>query len=207
MRSTRFRELTLQAILDIHEVIVEKYGVPPGGNRGTIESLLQKIDCRDDDDIFERSATLLEGLTRLHPFIDGNKKTAIQATMQYLNYNGHILVLPLNTVGFIHNVSRTLENDPESNERLTSYIARWLEKNSIAMGARDGMALNAKMFSYYYLPYVLLQLSMKLRIKRLSNYILRKYISGTIDDINPEMLEFMLAIMAKEIKSLDGNRD
>ncbi len=43
--------------------------------------------------IESKAATLMFGLARNHPFIDGNKRVAVLATMQFLNMNGHDLNL------------------------------------------------------------------------------------------------------------------
>lgn len=38
--------------------------------------------------IEEKAATLLYGVARNHPFIDGNKRVAVLAALQFLNVNG-----------------------------------------------------------------------------------------------------------------------
>lgn len=43
--------------------------------------------------ISEKAATLLFGIARNHAFIDGNKRVAVLATLQFLNCNGHDLDL------------------------------------------------------------------------------------------------------------------
>lgn len=40
-----------------------------------------------------KAATLLYGIARNHAFVDGNKRVAILATLQFLNLNGHDLDL------------------------------------------------------------------------------------------------------------------
>lgn len=40
-----------------------------------------------------KAATLLYGIVRNHAFIDGNKRVAVLATLQFLNLNGHDLDL------------------------------------------------------------------------------------------------------------------
>jgi death-on-curing protein len=40
-----------------------------------------------------KAATLLFGIARNHAFIDGNKRAAVLATLQFLNSNGHDLNL------------------------------------------------------------------------------------------------------------------
>lgn len=43
--------------------------------------------------IHEKAATLLFGIARNHAFIDGNKRIAVLATLQFLNLNGRDLDL------------------------------------------------------------------------------------------------------------------
>jgi death on curing protein len=43
--------------------------------------------------IHEKSATLLYGLARNHPFIDGNKRTAWAATSVFYKINGYLLAV------------------------------------------------------------------------------------------------------------------
>ena len=43
--------------------------------------------------IAAKAATLLFGIARNHAFIDGNKRVAVLATLQFLNFNGHDLDL------------------------------------------------------------------------------------------------------------------
>ena len=42
-------------------------------------------------DIFHKTAALMESLTNNHPFIDGNKRTAITSTALFLQFNGYLL--------------------------------------------------------------------------------------------------------------------
>lgn len=42
-------------------------------------------------DIFHKTAALMESLARNHPFVDGNKRTAITSAGLFLGLNGHNL--------------------------------------------------------------------------------------------------------------------
>jgi death on curing protein len=42
-------------------------------------------------DIYSKAAALFDSLTNNHPFIDGNKRTAITATALFMRYNGYRL--------------------------------------------------------------------------------------------------------------------
>ena len=42
-------------------------------------------------DLFSKAAALMDSLVRNHPFVDGNKRTAISATVLFLRLNGYRL--------------------------------------------------------------------------------------------------------------------
>ena len=44
-------------------------------------------------EIFSKGAALLDSLVRNHPFVDGNKRTAITATTLFLSLNGYFLIV------------------------------------------------------------------------------------------------------------------
>jgi death on curing protein len=39
--------------------------------------------------IFEKAAVLMRGIIADHPFVDGNKRTAVMSALIFLNYNGY----------------------------------------------------------------------------------------------------------------------
>lgn len=44
-------------------------------------------------DLFSKAAALMDSLTRNHPFVDGNKRTAIAGAALFLRLNGYQLVV------------------------------------------------------------------------------------------------------------------
>ncbi len=44
-------------------------------------------------DLFSKAAALMDSLVRNHPFVDGNKRTAITSTAMFLRINGYRLVV------------------------------------------------------------------------------------------------------------------
>lgn len=44
-------------------------------------------------DLFSKAAALMDSLVRNHPFVDGNKRTAVAATALFLRVNGYRLVV------------------------------------------------------------------------------------------------------------------
>lgn len=121
----------------IHDYIVDEYRITAGfQNRGMVEAVLAKIDFLNYEDIYKNGALLLEGLTRLHPFADGNKRTALQSLRQYFRQNGHSFSMPPDTAEFLYKIADTKENDPESTEKLVGEIEEWLQKNSHQNGGK-----------------------------------------------------------------------
>lgn len=88
------RYLTAEQVLFIHDRLIET----TGGSHGVLDlGLLISAVARpqasfegDDlySDLFEKAAALFESLIGNHPFVDGNKRTAITAASVFLERNG-----------------------------------------------------------------------------------------------------------------------
>ena len=93
------RFLTAEQVLFIHSRLVQE----TGGAHGVRDlSMLLSALGRPQagfagsdlyPDIFSKSAALLDSLIRDHPFLDGNKRTAITAAGIFLQLNGFSLVV------------------------------------------------------------------------------------------------------------------
>ena len=89
--------LTAEQVLFIHSRLIDE----TGGSHGIRDlGLLQSAVSRPmatfggEDlypDIFQKAAALMESLIKNHPFIDGNKRTAISSTGLFLRINGYNL--------------------------------------------------------------------------------------------------------------------
>jgi death-on-curing protein len=83
---------TAGALLDLHARILAKTGGEPGVlNATTIASAIERARWGPflaPPDLFDRAALLLRGLCEDHPFADGNKRTAFEATDLFLLANG-----------------------------------------------------------------------------------------------------------------------
>jgi len=87
------RYLDAEQVLFIHARIIDE----TGGAHGVRDiGLLQSAVARPRatfsgnelyPDIFSKAAAILESLARNHPFLDGNKRTAIAATSIFLRMN------------------------------------------------------------------------------------------------------------------------
>jgi death-on-curing protein len=56
--------------------------------------------------VLQRAAVLMHSIIVFHPFVDGNKRTALLATNFYLHWNGYKLVLPKDADEFTVSVAK-----------------------------------------------------------------------------------------------------
>ena len=82
----------------VHEEQLAEHGGSAGlRDQGLLESALarpQHLESYGDPHIAACAAAYGYGLSRNHPFIDGNKRTAFVAVELFLFLNGHVLEAP-----------------------------------------------------------------------------------------------------------------
>lgn len=61
---------------------------------GQLESALFRPQTGYYADLIAEAAALWESLSQNHPFIDGNKRTALSSMLMFLNLNGLDIVMP-----------------------------------------------------------------------------------------------------------------
>lgn len=89
--------LVSQQILYIHDQMIKRFGGSMGvRDIGLLESAvgrpLASFDNKDlYPNIFYKSAALLQSLLKNHPFVDGNKRTALSSAGLFLRVNGYLL--------------------------------------------------------------------------------------------------------------------
>jgi death-on-curing protein len=89
--------LTAEQVLFIHSRLIDETGGVHGlRDLGLLLSAVSRPEAtfgRKDlyPDIFHKAAALMESLVRNHPFIDGNKRTAITSAGLFLKINGYSL--------------------------------------------------------------------------------------------------------------------
>ena len=89
--------LTAQQVLFIHARLIETTGGSHGlHDLGLLESAVSQPQATFDGvdlypDLWHKGAVLMESLAQNHPFVDGNKRTAITATAMFLRQNGYAL--------------------------------------------------------------------------------------------------------------------
>ena len=86
--------LTLDEILTLHEDRIRKYGGSSGvRDLGLLESAIGTVMATFGGEflhetLFEMAAAYLYGICKNHPFVDGNKRTAVSAALVFLDMNG-----------------------------------------------------------------------------------------------------------------------
>lgn len=123
------RNLSLEQILLIHENQIDRYG----GSHGLRDiALLESAVYRSQvtfggidlyPSVFEKAGALVHSLLLNHPFVDGNKRTAMASMLVFLEINSYLFsVTERELVGIALNI----ENKKWSIER----ISHWLQKHA-----------------------------------------------------------------------------
>jgi len=85
--------LSVQNLIQINLEMVEEWGGLVGTrDRGALEAAAARPQTGYYSDVIEEAAALCESLLQNHPFVDGNKRTAITATGVFLRLNDYELV-------------------------------------------------------------------------------------------------------------------
>lgn len=90
--------LTPEQVLFIHYRIVEETGGSHGIRDLTLlqSALARHVSTFDENDlypdIFSKAASLMHSIIKNHPFVDGNKRTAITTASIFLLRNGYCLI-------------------------------------------------------------------------------------------------------------------
>jgi len=86
--------LTLDEVLSLHAEQIRLFGGSSGiRNVGLLQSAMGSVEATFGaeflhETIFAMAAAYLYGICRNHPFIDGNKRTAVGAALTFLEMNG-----------------------------------------------------------------------------------------------------------------------
>ena len=86
--------LTLDEVLSLHAEQIRLFGGSSGiRDVGLLHSAMGRVEATFGgvflhETIFSMAATYLHGICRNHPFIDGNKRTAVGAALTFLEMNG-----------------------------------------------------------------------------------------------------------------------
>ena len=112
--------------LAMHETLIRDYGGSAGvRDEGLLESALarpQNQVAYGDPTPAEMAAAYAFGIARNHPFVDGNKRTALMAAYAFLRMNGLRLTAP-------EVEAATVIRDLAAGEIGESELAAWIAAN------------------------------------------------------------------------------
>lgn len=127
--------LTPQQVLFVHDQVVKRTGGSFGvRDIGLVESAVYRPQATFDgqdlyETLFDKAAALLQSLLKNHPFVDGNKRTALSSAGIFLVKNSYKLTnKKREEVEFairVDNAHLTIEE-----------ISSWLKKNSRRIKAK-----------------------------------------------------------------------
>ncbi|MGF1618378.1 MAG: type II toxin-antitoxin system death-on-curing family toxin [Acidimicrobiia bacterium] len=81
--------LRVVEVLAVHGILIDEFGGTHGvRDLGALESTVFRPQTGYYDDPIAEAAALLESLIQNHPFLDGNKRTAIAAADVHLRIHG-----------------------------------------------------------------------------------------------------------------------
>jgi death on curing protein len=86
--------LTMDEVFALHDDQIQRYGGSAGiRDVALLKSAVGVVAATFDgrllhETLFEMAAAILYGICRNHPFIDGNKRTAVAAALIFLEMNG-----------------------------------------------------------------------------------------------------------------------
>ncbi len=120
---------SLSDALAAHARLIELFGGAQGiRDRNALEAALGRPQSGYYRDVIEQAAALLESLSQNHPFVDGNKRTAITVTAAFLRINGFRLIFDdLEAYDFLIHLY-------ESNQFCWERLEPWLRQHVMPFG-------------------------------------------------------------------------
>lgn len=121
--------LNVKRVLAIHDQLVKRFGGSLGlRDLGLLESAVARPQASFGGEdlyptIFDKAAALMHSLLKNHPFVDGNKRTALASTGIFLKVNGYNLI---NSHEKELEFALKVENESMNFEE----IAFWLQQHS-----------------------------------------------------------------------------
>jgi death on curing protein len=126
--------LTLNAVNDLHEVVI-RYGGEKGFNsEGMLKACLERpftnVYGRNRfRTIFNKAASLLYCIAGpFHPFTDGNKRTGLLVTSFFLLVNGYTFDIPKDSVEFTLSIAK---NEIKNIRKISKWLQQSCKKNKV----------------------------------------------------------------------------
>ena len=119
--------LDVETVVELHQEILEQFEGTPGLiSRESLEGALarprQYLAYRPDADIALLAASLCAGIIQDHAFLDGNKRTALDATFVWLASNGY----QLNAPEAVDDTIVAVAQGTIDIEQLASLLSEWM---------------------------------------------------------------------------------
>lgn len=130
MKNKRTIFLTTQQVLFIHDQSVKRFGGSFGiRDLGLVESAVARPKATFGGkylyhSIFDKATVLLQALLKNHPFIDGNKRTALTSAGLLLKKNGYKLVNQ-------HKEEIEFAVRVDNGNLTVEQISKWLKEHSV----------------------------------------------------------------------------
>jgi len=116
--------LTVIEVLAIHAIVIDQFGGTDGvRDMGALEAAVFRPQTGYYDDPIAEAAALMESLIQNHPFLDGNKRTAVAAADVHLRLHG----MELGGDSMDHH--RFLIDHIESGELDRGALEEWIRQN------------------------------------------------------------------------------
>lgn len=129
MSTSKIHYLSVTQVLAIHDLTIKRFGGSFGvRDLGLIESAISRPQASFDGEdlyksIFDKAAALLQSLLKNHPFIDGNKRTALTSTGIFLKINGFKLIND-------HEEEVKFAVKVDNSNLTTEQISKWIKDHS-----------------------------------------------------------------------------
>lgn len=123
--------LTLEQVLVIHEGQIERYGGSHGlRDLALLESAVFRPQTTFDGidlylSLFDKAAAFLHSLLLNHPFVDGNKRTAIASSLIFLELNRYRLSIGQKK---LENFALSVENKKWDVEKISAWLKKYSKK-------------------------------------------------------------------------------
>ncbi len=130
-------------IISVHDKLLNSHRIEPGfRDIGTVYSIYEKTNLQfTGRPVYQnptlKAAVMFEGIIRLHPFIDGNKRTALAVTQEFLMENDLIFVVPISAVRFAVQIAKTNVLESEKIEKLVFNIEKWISYRTVQVSDTD----------------------------------------------------------------------
>lgn len=179
---------TVDDVLFIHGKVRELFpnDITPGHiNRIAISGILDNAFATMynqplHESVIEQAAVILEGIIRLHPFPDGNKRTALLTVLGFLMFNDHYVVIPLDVNRFMVRIAQNLSYNNDENANLINSIVKWITKRT----ATTPRGYKLRWIRYILIPETYISLLLRSRIR--VSYARRKINYWLATDMRPE---------------------